>query len=326
MKVCIVGAGAIGGFIGTLLARAGCEVSALARGATLQALQTHGWRLHLGDELLSAPVKASADAAQLGPQDLLVIAVKAPALAELAPRLAPLIDERTLLLPAMNGVPWWFAASTPALADAPLRCVDADGRIAAALPLAQVLGCVVHASASTREPGWVQHHMGRGLIVGEPAGGDSPRSRALAQHLCSAGLEARVSAHIRKDTWYKLWGNLTMNPITAITGAASDGVLDDPLVRAFCSRCMAEASALGARIGCAIEQTPEDRHAVTRKLGPFRTSMQHDVAQGRAIELDAIVGAVAEIAARVGQPTPNIDALLGITRLFARQHGLYPAA
>lgn len=327
MKVCIFGAGAIGGFIGTRLAAAGeCSVAAVARGPTLRSLQAHGWRLRQGGELIQAPAHASADPATLGVMDLAVVAVKGPALTEVARRIAPLLGEHTIVLPAMNGVPWWFAQSTPALGDDPLQSVDPDGEIARHLPLRHVLGCVVHASTFTPEPGLVEHRMGQGLIIGEPMGGESARATKLGALLQRAGFDVTVSAHVRQDIWYKLWGNMTMNPVTAITGAASDQVLDDPLVREFCSAAMREAATIGAHIGCAIEQTPEDRHAVTRRLGRFRTSMQNDVDAGRTLELDALVTVVREIAMRLGIATPNIDALLGLTRLFARVRGLYPPA
>jgi len=325
MKVCIVGAGAIGGFIGTRLARAGeAQVSALARGATLQALRTQGWRLRQGGELLQVPATASDDPSELGVQDLVVVALKGQALPELAPRLAPLIGRDTIVLPAMNGVPWWFGRGVAALGDAPLESVDPGGVVGRAIPFERVLGCVVHASTATSEPGLVEHRMGRGLIVGEPAGGESPRSAQVAGLLRAAGFEVTLSADVRRDIWYKLWGNLTINPVTAITGATSDRVLDDPLVREFCSAAMREAAAIGERLGCAITQSPQDRHAITRRLGAFRSSMLQDVQAGRAIELDAIVGVVREIALRLGVATPNIDALLGLTRLFGRVHGLYP--
>lgn len=316
MKVCIVGAGAIGGFIGARLAAARqSEVCALARGATLAALRTHGWRLQQGGALVQTPAHAAEDAAELGVQDLVVIAVKGPALPPLAPRLAPLLGPHTLVLPAMNGVPWWFE---------PLPSNDPAGAVSAALPPAQVIGCVVHASTATPEPGLVQHRMGQGLIVGEPAGGHSERAQRVADLLAGAGFDATHSAAVRRDLWYKLWGNLTMNPVSAITGASGDRILADPLVRDFCSAAMREAAEIGARIGCPIEQSPEDRHAVTARLGAFRTSMLQDVEAGRPIELDAIVGAVRELGARLGVPTPSIDALFGLTRLFARVRGLYP--
>ncbi len=325
MKVCIYGAGAIGGFIGTRLAATGeCTVGAVARGPTLRALREHGWRLRQGSQLLQVPARAAEDPRELGVMDLVVIAVKGPALSEVARRMAPLLGPHTLVLPAMNGVPWWFAQSTPVLGGQPLQSVDPDGAIAAHLPLAQVVGCVVHASTFTPEPGLVEQRMGQGLIIGEPAGGVTARVQRLGELLGRAGFDATVSANIRQDIWYKLWGNMTMNPVTAITGATSDQVLDDPLVRAFCSAAMREAAEIGAGIGCAIAQSPEDRHAVTRKLGRFKTSMQNDVAAGRAIELDALVTVVREIAQRLAIATPNIDALLGLTRLFARVRGLYP--
>jgi len=326
MKICVIGAGAIGGFIGTRLARAGGhEVAALARGATLAALRTHGWRLRQGGELLSAPARASDRAAELGVQDLIVIAVKGPALTEVARGTHPLLGQQTMVMPAMNGVPWWFGRGVPALDGVTLESVDPGGEIARAIPLAQVIGCVVHASTFTSEPGLVEHKMGQGLIVGEPAGGESARVRELAALLTQASFDVTVSADVRKDIWYKLWGNMTMNPVAAITGATVDRVLADPLALAFCTAAMREAAAVGAQIGCAIEQTPEDRHVITRKLGSFKPSMLQDVEAGRALELDAIVSVVREIGMRVGVATPNIDALLGLTRLFARTRGLYPA-
>ena len=327
MRVCIVGAGAIGGFLGARLAASGrAEVSAVARGATLEALRRHGWRLTMAGTAIAAPVRASDDPARLGVQDLVVIAVKAPALPSIVDGLAALVGPRTVILPAMNGVPWWFCQGIAGFEDEPLQSVDPGGRIARALPLAQVLGCVVHASTSAPEPGLVEHKVGRGLIVGEPLGGRSDRAQAVVDLLAGAGFEATQSANVRKDIWYKLWGNMTMNPVSAITGATVDRVLGDPLVRGFCSVVMAEAAAIGARIGCPITQSAEDRHAVTAKLGAFKTSMLQDVEAGRPIELDALVSAVEEIGARLGEPMPGIRALLGLARLFGRAHRLYPEA
>jgi 2-dehydropantoate 2-reductase len=325
MKVCIYGAGAIGGFIGARLARSGqAVVSAVARGATLSALRAHGFRLVQGGETLAAPVQASDRPADLGPQDLVIVAVKAPAMPDVAAAIAPLLGPETVVLPAMNGVPWWYPQALPALAGPPLVSVDPEGRVAAAIDHRRIVGCVVHASTSTDAPGLVRHQMGAGLIIGEPAGGASDRTTRLKALLDGAGFDTTVSANVCLDVWYKLWGNMTMNPVTAVTGATVDRVLDDELVRGFCSAAMAEAAAIGARIGCAIDQTPEDRHGMTRKLGAFRTSMLQDVDAGRGIELDALVGAVREIAQRLAMPTPHIDALLGLTRLFAQVRGLYP--
>ena len=325
MKVCVYGVGAIGGFIGTRLARAGeCQVSAVARGATLAALRAHGLRLRQDGELISAPVQASDDPTALGVQYLVIIAVKAPALPAVAAQIAPLIGPKTIVLPAMNGVPWWFGVSAPALGAQPLQSVDPGGHIAATIPLAHVIGCVVHASTWTSEPGLVEHNTGKGLIIGEPLGGASDRVSALKGLLQHAGFDVTASADVRRDIWYKLWGNMTMNPITALTGATVDRVLDDPLTRQFVTDAMAEATAVGARIGCAIDQTPEDRLLVTHKLGAFKTSMLQDGEASRPIELDGLVTVVHEIAQRVGVAVPNIAALLGLARLHGRVHGLYP--
>jgi len=327
VKVCIIGAGAIGGFIGTRLAAAGnCEVSALARGATLVALREQGWRLNSGDRLLQAPARVSERAADLGVQDLVIVAVKATAMTDVARGIAPLLGPGTIVLPAMNGVPWWFCDGLPGWRGGPLQTVDPGGEIAQAIATDRVLGCVVHASASSPQPGLVQHRMGNGLIIGEPGGGRSERAQRVGELMAGAGFEVTNSPEVRYEIWYKLWGNLTMNPVSALTGATGDRILGDPLVRDFCSAAMREAAAIGERIGCAIAQSPEDRHAITAKLGAFRTSMLQDAEAGRTIELDAIVGVVRELGERVGVATPTIDALFGLTRLFARGRGLYSSA
>ncbi|OJF14966.1 2-dehydropantoate 2-reductase [Couchioplanes caeruleus] len=325
MKVCVVGAGAVGGWIGARLSASGAaEVSAVARGATLRSLQTTGWRLQTADGLVCSPARAAADAAELGEQDLVIVAVKAPALASVAGLLPPLLGPATVVLPFMNGVPWWFGHGTK-IGQEPLRSVDPDGVVAAAVAVDRVLGGVVHASCAVPEPGLVRHVMGNGLIVGEPAGGASARADEVGALLAAAGFDAVVSTDVRYDIWYKLWGNMTMNPISALTGATADQVLDDPLVREFCSAAMREAAAIGQELGCDITETPEDRHRVTARLGAFKTSMLQDVEAGRPVELDALVGAVREIGGRLGMPTPSIDALLGLSRLAARVQGLYPA-
>jgi 2-dehydropantoate 2-reductase len=326
LKVCVVGAGAIGGFLGTRLAASGAaNVAALARGTTLAALRDHGWRLEENGGVTTAPVTlASDDPRDLGPQDLLIIAVKAPALPALAPTLKPLIGSHTLLLPAMNGVPWWFSHGVTALGPAPLQSVDPEGVISATLPAAQVIGCVVHASAATRAPGITVHRMGERLIVGEPHGGESERVHTLAGLLRQARFEVDCSARVRYDIWYKLWGNMTMNPFSALTGATMDRVLADDLLRAFSAAAMGEAALVGKRIGCEVSESPAERHAVTGKLGAFKTSMLQDVESGRPLELDALVGVVREMGQRLGVATPMIDALFGLTRLFGRVRGLYP--
>lgn len=326
MKVCIAGAGAIGGWIGARLAAAGVEVSAMARGDTLAALKTHGWRLQNADGLVQAPVAgASALASDLGVQDLVIIAVKGPALASVAQGLAPLLGPQTLVLPAMNGVPWWFCKGLPEL-EQPLDSVDPGGLIDGLIPFEQVLGCVVHASTALAEPGLVRHKGGNGLIVGEPGGGRSDRAQCVVDLLARGGFDVTCSDNVRQAIWYKLWGNLTMNPVSALTGATTDRILGDPLVRDFCSQAMVEAQIIGARLGCPIAESPTARHAVTAKMGPFKTSMLQDAEAGRPLELDSIVGVVLEIGGRLGVPTPSMGGLLGLTRLMARSRGLYPAA
>ena len=324
MKICIYGAGAIGGWIGARLAALGEPVSVVARGATLAALQTHGLRLQQAEGLLQVPVQAADNAAALGVQDLVVVAVKAPALAEVARDIAPLLGPHTSVLTAMNGVPWWFFQGFGgAYAGTSLKAVDASGAIAAAIPARHVVGCVVHASCALQAPGVVQHHFGNKLILGEPSGQQTERAKALAALLKRAGFEAPLSEQIQRDTWYKLWGNMTVNPVSALTGATTDLILDDPLVRDFISQVMREAKEIGARIGIPIDQQPEDRHAVTRKLGAFKTSMLQDVEAGKPVELDALVTVVQELGVLTAVPTPFTDALLGLARLQARVKGLY---
>ena len=330
-KVCIFGAGAIGGWLGVALAKAGCELSAVARGQTLAALQQNGLTLVHGDARETVAVNAQPDPAALGVQDVVVIAVKAPAMPDVARQIAPLIGPQTLVLTAMNGVPWWFLAGgvDASLRGLQLKTVDPQSEIAQSIPTKQVIGSVVHASCSLDAPGVVRRHFGNSIIVGEPMTllGDEPTPRllALAELLRAGGLEVKVSSNIQRDAWYKLWGNMTMNPVSAITGATTDKILGDPLVRDFITRVMLEAKAIGEQIGLPIADLPEDRHKVTLKLGAFKTSMLQDVEAGKPIELDAIVGAVQELGCLSGVATPFTDALLGLTRLQAQQRGLLPA-
>ena len=327
-KICIYGAGAIGGWIGARLAqRPGMMVSVVARGETLRQLQSHGLQLNSGDNILSAKVRASQLPTSLGIQDLVIIAVKAPSMLDVAKQIQPLIGPNTIVMTAMNGVPWWFLQGFGGVyANTPLKSVDPKGQIAAAIPPTHIIGCVVHASSSLRAPGQVQHHFGNGLVIGEPAGGSSARVQALHQLLREASFDATLSERIQKDVWYKLWGNMTINPISALTGATSDKILNDPNVLGFISAVMLEAKAIGAAMGIAIDQQPEDRHAVTRKLGAFKTSMLQDVQAKRAVELDALVGAVQELGQITGVPTPFTDALMGLARLQAQELGLYPTS
>lgn len=324
---CIVGAGAIGGWLAAGLARAGSAVSLLARGPTLAALQTDGLQLQSGSggqQTERHDLRASANAAELGPQDLVVIAVKAPALGAVVQQIGPLLGPHTTVLTAMNGVPWWFLHGLGGpLRGHALASVDPGGAIGAAIDSERVIGAVVHASCSVASPGVVRHGFGNRIILGEPSGERSARVLALCDLLQRGGFDAPVSDRIQQDIWFKLWGNMTMNPISGFTGATSTAVMNDELVLAFCSRVMLEARAIGAGFGIPIDQTPADRHAITRKLGAFKTSMLQDVEAGKPVELDALVASVRELGQLVGLPTPEIDTLLGLARLHARVHGLY---
>ena len=324
MKACIYGAGAIGGWLGHGLARTGTRVRVVARGATLAALEQHGLRLNQGGVVTSQPLQATASPQALGVQDLVVISVKAPSLPEVAQHIAPLIGPDTMVLTAMNGVPWWFLQGFGgAYAGKALTSIDPHGAIASAIAPQHIVGGVVHASCSVDAPGLVRHHFGNKLIIGEPSGQKTERVQQLAALLESAGFEVLLSEQIQKDIWFKLWGNMTVNPISALTGATTDLILKDDLVRGFISSVMLEAKAIGAQLGIVIDQQPEDRHAVTLKLGAFKTSMLQDVEAGKAVELDALVTAVKELGALTATPTPCTDALLGLARLQARVRGLY---
>jgi 2-dehydropantoate 2-reductase len=339
MRICVVGAGAIGGVIAARLAAAeGTDVSVLARGATLAALASDGLRVAAagGTETTKATVVSSGpgwtswtgrpaagltvsdDAASRGPQDVVIVAVKAQSMPSVAASIGPLLGPRTAVLSTLNGVPWWFldGFGGPA-AGRHLESVDPGGAVASVLPAARVIGGTVHLSASSPAPGQVAWRSGNGLIIGELDGSSPPRLEALAAALRAAGFDVTVSPRIRDDVWYKLWGNLTLNPICALTNASTGPALDDDLVREFISRAMLEARTIGMRIGCPIAQTPEDRHQVTRKLGDFVPSMLQDARAGRPLELDALTGAVRELGELTGVPTPFVDAIHGLTRLWA---------
>jgi 2-dehydropantoate 2-reductase len=315
MKIGIIGAGAIGGWVAAKLALAGNSVSVLARGETLEALRD-GLNIREGEVTKRAAVRASDDPAAIGPQDLLVIAVKAPALADVADLVGPMMGPQSLVLPMLNGVPWWF------LDGEPLQSVDPAGQIAALIPTDQLIGCVVHAACRRTAPATVEVAHADKLILGEPQGGTSDRVRELADLFEHAGIRTELSENVRRAIWYKLWGNMTMNPLSALTGATADRLLSNEDIKPFILACMAEAAAVGAAIGCPISESGEDRMAVTARLGAFKTSMLQDVEAGRMIELEALVGAPREIGRRAGVPTPNIDTLYAITRLMAESRGL----
>ncbi len=319
MKACVYGMGAIGGFLGWHLARSGIGVSAVARGRTLDALRSRGLRLESEENGGTVDVRASDDPRELGQQDLVVVAVKAYSLPEVARGIAPLLGPGTVVLPALNGVPWWFFQDFGGrLAGTVLESADPGGAMSRAVPGDSILGCVVYLAASCPEPGVVEAGSSKRLILGEPSGRASERLDALASVLKTAGLAPETTGRIRTDLWYKLWGNITMNPISALTGATMDRILDDPLMERLCLDVMEEARRVGASIGCPITQGGKARLAMARELGAFRTSMLQDLEACKPLEVDALLGAVHEIAALQGLDTPNLDALLGLVRLLDR--------
>lgn len=320
MRVAVVGIGAIGGWVAAMLAGSGHAVCGLARGATLAAVRERGLVLDAGGGRARHAVAVADDAAALGRQDLVVIAVKGPAVAAAALAARPLLGPDTLVLPMVNGVPYWFRLPGDAT---PLAAIDPGGAIARTLPLARTIGAVVHAAAAASAPGHLVLHRADRLILGEIGGGASARVDALRDVFAAAGIPCVESPALMREAWYKLWGNMTMNPISALTRATTDRILDDPLVARFVLDIMAEAARIGDAIGCSIAETGETRNAVTRALGPIRTSMLQDLEAGRALEIDALLAAPVEIARRLGIATPAMDALLGLTRLLGRSAGLY---
>jgi 2-dehydropantoate 2-reductase len=315
MNICVVGAGAIGGWIAARLALAGNDVSLVARGETLDAIDTQGLRLTDGGDTRCTAVRTSSDPAELGRHDVVVIALKAPALPEMAPSLEPLIGAETQIVPMLNGVPWWFT-------DDPLWSVDPDLATADALPVEQVAGCVVHASCFREAPNHVTVKHAEKLILGEPGGGTSERVERLCTLFRNSGIHCEESHNVRRAIWYKLWGNATINPMSALTRSTADKLLHDPTIRALMAEAMDELAAVGAAIDCPIGESTDDRMAVTARLGAFKSSMLQDVEAGRPIELEALLGAPREIAERVGVATPQLDRIYAMTRLMGENLGL----
>ena len=333
MKVCVIGAGAVGGLIASRLTRKQADqvqVSMLARGATLQALQTNGLQCFEKSananskwQCTTTKVAAFDQPADIGVQDLVIISVKYNAMEQIAQQIGPLLGPETVVLSAMNGVPWWFGhGQSDQLGQLTLNTVDPNGSISAAIQPSQVIGCVVHLAASVREPGVIQLNMGNRLVLGEPDDTKSTRLSDTAALLSDAGFDVEVSESIHYDLWYKLWGNMTVNPVSAITGAETDAILADPALRIFITNAMLEAKVIAQKLDLNIGEEPEQRHQVTEKLGGFKTSMLQDVESGKPIELDALVTVVCEIARQLDVSVPNITALLGITRVFAKTNNL----
>ncbi len=325
MNICLYGAGAIGGLFGVRLAKANNHVSVVEVGPTLEAIQKHGLRVRSGGEMISAKVTATSDPASLGPQDLVIIAVKGPTLKFIAPKIGTLLGPDTVVLTAMNGVPWWFFQGFGGDYEGTrLQSIDPDGTIAASIPADRVVGCVINLSCSLIEPGVANHVSGNKLTIGEPNNRESQRVRDLGALLTDAGFNVTISASIQKDVWFKLLGNMSHNPVSALTRATMDRILNDPLTSDLCVKIMTEAGEVGKKFGCVMKETPQQRNEATRPLGAFKTSMLQDVEAKKAVELDALIGAVSEIGKKVGVATPFTDALFGLARLEAQVMGLYP--
>jgi 2-dehydropantoate 2-reductase len=316
-SIAIVGAGAIGGWLADALDRAGWRVSMVARGATLAALRAAGLRVRdAGDTRVSWPRVGSA--ADLGAHDYVILTVKAQVLPELAATLTPLIGPTTVIISGTNGIPWWFFHDFGGpLTNQSLTAVDPTRSQEQAFPRERTLGSVVHASVATTSPGNVQLVAADRLILGEPKGEMSARLETLVSAFRRGGINAQASPHIRRDVWAKLWGNMAMNPLSALTRSGTAKMLANPQVRELCVHMMEEMQLCAQRLDLNMAMTPAERIAVTLKLGDFKTSMLADLEAGRPLELDPQLGAVVEIAQRLAIPTPFLRAVLGMTRLIS---------
>jgi 2-dehydropantoate 2-reductase len=325
VKVCVAGAGSIGATIGARLAAAGHAVCLIARGAHLEAIRARGMRFEdrVGPHSGTYRLPASAEPSDFGPQDLVVIGLKAYSVPAMLPRLAPLLDAGTVVLPALNGMPWWyFHRAGGRYEGTRLRCLDPDGTMDAALDPARVIGCVVHLAAEVPEPGRVQHTAGRRLIIGEPDGSDSERLRRVGQALQQAGFECEVSGQIRRDIWTKLIGNMSFNPVAALTGYRMDQICTDAEVLDVIRSVLREGIEVARQLGVTIGVTVEQRIDIARQLGAARISMLQDLEQRRPLELAAIVGAVIELAELTGVPVPSTRALHALVQARARALGI----
>ena len=319
MRATIVGTGAIGGWMAGLLTDAGWQVSLLARGATLANVKAHGLRVRRDGRESVYRLPASDDPVDLVSSDYVVVAVKGQNVPQVAPVIGALCGPETAIVPALNGIPWWFFQSSGIpLAGTVLNSVDPDGALAHSMPIARVIGCVVHASAWMPEPGLVEVNKVDRLVFGGPDGRKSARCAALCAGFSIGGVETVESSRIRDEIWIKLWGNMTMNPLSVLTRAETGPMLDDPDVRGLIAAMMREMQALGETIGLPIAMTVEARLEITRRLGSFKTSMLRDAEAGRELEIAPLLGALVEIADRVGEAAPNIRSVLGLLRLHAR--------
>src|SRR6202790_548873 len=325
MKLCVFGAGAIGGYLAVELALSGNEVCVIARGEHLRAIRRDGLRLRIGGRQKSAQLAASDQPADFGPQDVVICALKAHQAWQQCERFSPLLGPQTSVLTAMNGIPWWyFHKSGGDLEGYHLDSVDRGGRQWHAIGPARAIGCVVDPACEVVAPGVIEHHEFNRFTIGEPDGSTSERIVALRDALVSAGFDAPIRDTIRWNIWLKLWGNVCFNPISALTLATLDRVTSEPGLRALCKSMMAEAQAITASLGLTIpEQMMERRLNAAGSVVGHKISMLQDLERGRSLEIDALVTAVQEMGRLVKVATPTIDTVLALVQERGRQAGLY---
>jgi 2-dehydropantoate 2-reductase len=324
MKICIYGAGAVGGLVAGRLAQAGHDVSVVARGAHLTAIREHGLRILHEQKECKVKINAESEPALLGPQDCVFVAVKGQNLPEVAERIAPLIGRDTSIVTAMNGVPWWFFDRL-AFGNGKLRLetLDPDGALSKAMPTERIVGCVIHLAASTPEPGLISHNMGTRLILGEPGGKNTARTRAIVEALKGAGFAAEETGFIEKDFWVKLLGNVSFNPVAALTLAGANRLIEDARVKAYMVSIMREVLAIGRAVGVDADIDPEARIDMARRLGRFKPSTLQDMEAGKRLEIDGLLTGTLEVAQKAGVPAPFTESLDGLIRLRAESTGQY---
>ena len=325
MKICIFGAGAIGGYMGVKLAQAGADISLVARGPHLAAMQDKGLTLiEEGQDTVTVPVTASDTPAELGPQDYVIVTLKAHSVPPVVPKMQPLIGDHTTIVSGVNGVPWWYFHKIGTdLEGTRLATVDPGDAQWDGFGPDRVLGCVVYPAAEVSEPGTIKHIEGNRFSLGEPDGSKSDRAMALSRTLSAAGLKAPVRPRLRDEIWVKLWGNLSFNPISALTHATLDVLCTDPGTRAVAKGMMVEAQEIAEKLGVKFPIDVERRIDGGAAVGAHRTSMLQDLDAGRPMEIDALVGSVQELGRITNTPTPTIDTVLALTQLRGRSAGLY---
>src|SRR5688572_960929 len=322
MKICVYGAGAIGGLMAAWLSRAGHDVSVVARGAQLDAIRRDGLRVRSKSGTESFRIKAETQPEKIGPQDYVLVTVKAQSLTDVAATIAPLLGPDTSVVTAMNGVPWWFFHGMRKR-DAHLESLDPGGKLARAIPIERIVGCVIHLAASTPEPGLVQHNMGAKLVLGEPGGRNGRRTANIAGALAAAGFEVVVSTAIEKEFWVKLIGNVSFNPVSALTMSTADRLIGSAEVKTYLVEIMREVLAIGRAVGVDADIDPEARIDMARVLGPFKTSMLQDLEAGKHLEMDGLLGGTLEIARKAGVRAPFTESLFGLIRARAQSTGQY---